>query len=227
MKLTIWLHICVELIGFPCGTSGKEPAGQCRRPKGHGFNPWVGKIPAGGHGKPLQYSCLENPMDRGAWWATVLRVAKSWTQLKWLSAHACTCIGLISLRSHPSKKHVVRYRKETGSTQTQEEHKEKGRVWTGSDSLDLASRKQPFKTGLLKEDFLWWLYYCTFNTAMANSGWFRIKSLWKCSKNISGIYSYSWDWRKEVIQGEEEGRRKTSQLPRLGVAGKSSWIKIG
>lgn len=47
----------------------------------------------------------------------------------------------------------MRNRKETGSRQTQEEHKEKGRVWTGSDSLDLASRKQPFETGLLKEDF--------------------------------------------------------------------------
>ena len=38
---------------------------------------------------PLQYSCLENPMDRGAWWATVPRVAKSHTQLKQLSARAC------------------------------------------------------------------------------------------------------------------------------------------
>ena len=36
----------------------------------------------GGHGNPLQYSCLENPMDRGAWQATVRRVAQSWTRLK-------------------------------------------------------------------------------------------------------------------------------------------------
>ena len=36
------------------------------------------------HGSVLQYSCLENPMDRGAWWATVPRVTKSWTQLKHL-----------------------------------------------------------------------------------------------------------------------------------------------
>ena len=35
------------------------------------FYPWVGKIPGEGNGNPLQYSCLENPMDRGAWWATV------------------------------------------------------------------------------------------------------------------------------------------------------------
>ena len=40
------------------------------------FNPWVGKIPAEGHGNPLQYPCLENPMDKGAWWATVHKVIK-------------------------------------------------------------------------------------------------------------------------------------------------------
>ena len=40
----------------------------------------------GGHGHPLQYSCLENPKDKGAWWAIVHAVTKSQTQLKWLSA---------------------------------------------------------------------------------------------------------------------------------------------
>ena len=44
--------------------------------------------PGGGNGNPLQYSCLENPMNRGAWWATVHRVAKSWPRLKWLSMQA-------------------------------------------------------------------------------------------------------------------------------------------
>ena len=42
---------------------------------------WSGRSPGGGHGNPLQYSCLENPMDRGAWWAMVHRVAKSQTRL--------------------------------------------------------------------------------------------------------------------------------------------------
>ena len=41
-----------------------------------------GRSSGGGHDHPLQYSCLENPLDRGAWWATVHRVAESWTQLK-------------------------------------------------------------------------------------------------------------------------------------------------
>ena len=39
-----------------------------------------------GHGNPLQYSCLENPIDRGVWWAAVLRVAQSRTRLKRLSS---------------------------------------------------------------------------------------------------------------------------------------------
>ena len=49
-----------------------------------------GRSPEGGHGSPLQYSCLGNPTDRGAWWATVHRVTKSQTRLKWLSTHTCT-----------------------------------------------------------------------------------------------------------------------------------------
>ena len=46
-----------------------------------------------GNGNPLQCSCLENPADRGAWWAAVHRVAQSWTRLKRLSVHACTGEG--------------------------------------------------------------------------------------------------------------------------------------
>ena len=74
--------------GFPGEVSDKEPACQCSRCWRHGFDPWVRKIPGGGHGNPLQYSCLENPMDRGGQWATVHTVAKSWKPLKWLSIHA-------------------------------------------------------------------------------------------------------------------------------------------
>ena len=42
-----------------------------------GLIPGSGRSPGGGDGNPLQYSCLENPMDRGAWWATVRRITKS------------------------------------------------------------------------------------------------------------------------------------------------------
>ena len=48
----------------------------------------LGRSPGEENGYPLQYSYLENPMDRGAWWATVHRVAKNRTQLKWLSTHS-------------------------------------------------------------------------------------------------------------------------------------------
>ena len=52
-----------------------------------GSVPELGGFPGGGNGNPLQYSCLENRMDRAAWRATVQGVAKSWTQLKQLSTH--------------------------------------------------------------------------------------------------------------------------------------------
>ena len=52
--------------------------------------------PREGNGTPLQYSRLENPMDRGAWWAAVHRVTQSGTQLKQLSLHACMALPLTS-----------------------------------------------------------------------------------------------------------------------------------
>ena len=51
--------------------------------------------PGGGHGNPLQYSCLESPMDRGAWRASVHRVAQSQTRLKRLSSHALWARGRV------------------------------------------------------------------------------------------------------------------------------------
>ena len=69
------------VLGFPGGASGREPtyAGDIRDV---GLIPRSRRSPGGGHGNPLQYSCLENPMDRGAWWATVHSLSKSWTRLK-------------------------------------------------------------------------------------------------------------------------------------------------
>ena len=95
-EITLKSIVCIcELAGDsvlvcgPGGTRGKESACQCRRRKRRGFDPWVGKIPGRGHGNPLQYSCMENPMDREAWKATVHTVAKSWTRLKRLGRHTC------------------------------------------------------------------------------------------------------------------------------------------
>ena len=69
--------------GLPRWHSVKESTCQRRRRKRHGS----GRCPGGGNGYPLQYSCLENPMDRGVWWATVHGITKSQTCL---SNYACT-----------------------------------------------------------------------------------------------------------------------------------------
>ena len=74
--------------GFPGGSSGKEPACQRRLDeRDRGFILGSGRFPGEGIGNPLQYSCLENPMDRGAWRAIVHRVTKSRTWLKWRRTH--------------------------------------------------------------------------------------------------------------------------------------------
>ena len=73
--------------GFPGGTSGKQPACQCRRCKRLRFNLWVGRSPGGGHGNPLQCSCLKNSLNREDWRATVHRFVEGWTRLKQLSVH--------------------------------------------------------------------------------------------------------------------------------------------
>ena len=87
----IWIKFPHSHSGFPGGTSGKEPTCQCRRHKrcwvqSMGWeDPRVGKIPWRRACNPLQYSCLDNPLERGAYQSTVQRVAKSWTWLKRLS----------------------------------------------------------------------------------------------------------------------------------------------
>ena len=70
------------------GSDGKDSACNVRD---LGLNPGLGKSPGEGNGNPLQYSCLENPMDRGAWWATVHGVAKTRTQ--WSNSHVDTFLS--------------------------------------------------------------------------------------------------------------------------------------
>ena len=67
-----------EGYGFPGGSDGEDSARHAGDP---GLIPWSGRSLGEGNGYPLQYSCLRSPMDRGAWWATVRGVAKSWAQL--------------------------------------------------------------------------------------------------------------------------------------------------
>ena len=74
---------------FSGGTVVKNPPANAGDAGDTGLIPGSGRSPGEGNGNPLQYSCLENPMDRGAWWATVHRVTKSQTEL---SNGACSQI---------------------------------------------------------------------------------------------------------------------------------------
>ena len=68
--------------GFQSGSSGKESACDAGDIRDLGLINELGRCPGGGHSNPLQYSYLENPMDRGAWWATVHGVPKNRARLK-------------------------------------------------------------------------------------------------------------------------------------------------
>ena len=72
----------LKIVGFLGGSHGMESACNARD---SGLIPGSGRSPGEGTGNPLQYSCLENPMDREAWWATVHGVTKGQAQLKQLS----------------------------------------------------------------------------------------------------------------------------------------------
>ena len=73
------------LRGFPGGSVGKQSSCNAADTKDAGSFPGLGRTPGGGRGNPLQYSCLENLMDRRAWRVTVHGIAKSQTRLKQLS----------------------------------------------------------------------------------------------------------------------------------------------
>ena len=72
---------------LPRWPSGEESACSAGDAGDVGSITGSGRSPGGGHSNPLQDSCRESPIDRGAWWATVCGVAKSWTWLKGLSTH--------------------------------------------------------------------------------------------------------------------------------------------
>ena len=65
--------------GFTGGAVVMNPLADAGATGDMGSIPGLGESPGGEHGNPLQYSCQENPMDRRAWWATVLGIAKSGT----------------------------------------------------------------------------------------------------------------------------------------------------
>ena len=97
----VYIDIIIHILyGLPKWLSGKESACQCRKRRRFGFNPWVGRSSGEGNGNPLQYSCLENPIDRGTWQAIVHRIKKSWTRLKQLSTHTMTIRSPVIPVSH-------------------------------------------------------------------------------------------------------------------------------
>ena len=95
MRYLVWgMSYLVGYLGFPGGSDGKEFA--CNMGDLSSI-PGLGRSPGGGKGYPFHYSCLENPMDRGAWQATVYGVVKSQTQLSNQAQHMdkykVVCIG--------------------------------------------------------------------------------------------------------------------------------------
>ena len=85
---SLWLFLCsilllrfLHAVAFQVAIVVKNPSANAGDPRDMDLIPGSRRSRGGGHDKPLQYSCLENPMGRGAWWPTVHRVAKSRTQL--------------------------------------------------------------------------------------------------------------------------------------------------
>ena len=90
----IYFLLFIYVMGFPDGPSGKEPTYQCRRYRDASSIPGWGRSPGWGYDNPFQYSCLENPINTGAWQAIVYRVTENQTSLKQLST--CTYIVCVT-----------------------------------------------------------------------------------------------------------------------------------
>ena len=103
MCVCVCIHMYIYIWAFQViDTSGKESDCQCRR---HGLILRSGRSLEGGNVNLLYYFCLENPMDRGAGQAIVHEVAKSRTQLKWLSVYVC-----IHTHTHTTYSYILFYR---------------------------------------------------------------------------------------------------------------------
>ena len=96
IKCILMIRFPQHTLGFPCGSYDKQSTCSAGDPS---LIPRSGRSPGERHGYPLQYSCLENPMDRGAWWALVHGVAKSQTQLSDSAQNTWLCTGVCSKHS--------------------------------------------------------------------------------------------------------------------------------
>ena len=91
MQCSFW-QVSTQKWAFQVALVVKNPAVNAGDIRDKDSIPGLGRSLKGGRGNPLQYSCLENPMDRGAWRPTAHRITKSLTRLKWLSTHATESI---------------------------------------------------------------------------------------------------------------------------------------
>ena len=105
--MAIFITILVMLQGFPGGSEVKASACNAGDP---GSIPGSGRSPGEGNGNPLQYSYLENPMDGGAWWATVHEAAKSQTRLSdfTIASHVIDNSSLISVKMYLQTRFILK-----------------------------------------------------------------------------------------------------------------------
>ena len=97
-KNVVYYRVSVyHILSFPGALVVKNTPANAGHIRDLGLIPGSRRSPEGGHGNPLKYSCLENPMDRGAWRATVYRVEKSQTLLKQLSIHTYSILEKVKL----------------------------------------------------------------------------------------------------------------------------------
>ena len=100
-SVPLYASRCPPVTELPWWLSSKDCACSAGATGDPGSIPGSGRSPGGGHGNSLQYSCLENPTDKGAWRATVPKVTKSQTRLKRLSTymHTCPPVTLVHTRT--------------------------------------------------------------------------------------------------------------------------------
>ena len=159
----IFYHWGMLAMGLPCWLRNKESA--CHtgdNVRDAGLIPESGRFPGGRHGNPLQYSCLENPMDREAWQATIHRVRKSQTQLKRLRTHTCwlmaTTPSSVQLSTNYWSSHCVR---NTVNSQDYSEQKEKSLPSRDCvSSLEYSVIKIPFLPPTTPLKLLWQSHHC-------------------------------------------------------------------
>ena len=163
-----------------------------------GSTPGLRRSPGKGHGNPLQYSCLENPMGRGAWRATVRRVAKSWTQLKWLSMQSfllfecCTIYMDYSIQWWYFKNNVNKQRKKPEDREI---------YWSSEHGLILPLKKPP---DFLKVYSTWPLHTCRQHGMVTTSAvcqvhrpcTLHLASIGECSHWAPAEVSHT-DWRDQ------------------------------